>query len=524
MAIEITSDTVVKILVRRGTESDRVQTVLTEGELGYSVDTRRLFIGDGITLGGVPAGNINFGFTSNRSVYSPFAQNGDAINDSGKNYIFQNGTWSSVSPVLYIEPTNGSQSIEEDQSSTNRLRLGPVAMGDGLSLDYSINGSGNINNTIQKQYGQVQFDARYLSLCASSNSFYIGNVFNKKVNNNLNAKLNVESNIFVNDSNVNPYQIQIYAKDPNGTSNSLIDAISGGFVLKGRNSVGLLNGYNLTFTPQVQVANAGQVILTPNVSGQNFNAPGNLVNGITRVLSTTYFDRDVFVYGTLTTNTLSAVATIAASTTALSVVNNSAAFETALIASTNNSTSQNILRIAGDSGAGLQPYMIVKDSTTSSGPGVVAINVDPGTFSTYSLLLSGSMGINTIGVPNGTDRIFMRSNDINLIGGAAGTGQVSVSGTLKVSQDLVAYTTSDITLKENIKPITSALDKINSLRGVEFDWKNGANLNGHDVGVIAQDVESICPEVVITRDNGYKAVRYEKLIPLIIEAIKELQK
>jgi hypothetical protein len=45
---------------------------------------------------------------------------------------------------------------------------------------------------------------------------------------------------------------------------------------------------------------------------------------------------------------------------------------------------------------------------------------------------------------------------------------------------------------------------------------------GHDIGVIAQEVEKILPEVVTTRDNGYKAVKYEKIVALLIEAIKEL--
>ncbi len=46
---------------------------------------------------------------------------------------------------------------------------------------------------------------------------------------------------------------------------------------------------------------------------------------------------------------------------------------------------------------------------------------------------------------------------------------------------------------------------------------------GHDIGVIAQEIEAILPEVVTTRDTGYKAVKYEKIVALLIEAIKEQQ-
>ena len=63
------------------------------------------------------------------------------------------------------------------------------------------------------------------------------------------------------------------------------------------------------------------------------------------------------------------------------------------------------------------------------------------------------------------------------------------------------------------------------LGGYEFDWipLKGIHENeGHDIGVIAQEVERIIPEVVTTRDNGFKAVKYEKMVALLIQAIKEL--
>jgi hypothetical protein len=66
---------------------------------------------------------------------------------------------------------------------------------------------------------------------------------------------------------------------------------------------------------------------------------------------------------------------------------------------------------------------------------------------------------------------------------------------------------------------------VKKLRGYEFDWipARGIHENeGHDIGVIAQEVEKIIPEIVTTRANGFKAVKYEKIVPLLIEAIKEL--
>ena len=79
--------------------------------------------------------------------------------------------------------------------------------------------------------------------------------------------------------------------------------------------------------------------------------------------------------------------------------------------------------------------------------------------------------------------------------------------------------TSDIELKENISAITDSLNKINSIRGVEFDWKNQS---GRDYGVIAQEIEQVYPFAVKEGTDGYKSVNYSALIPLLIEAIKDL--
>ena len=104
-------------------------------------------------------------------------------------------------------------------------------------------------------------------------------------------------------------------------------------------------------------------------------------------------------------------------------------------------------------------------------------------------------------------------------------------GRIDASNDIVAFSTSDERLKENVKPLENALLKVSQLSGVEFDWKELTaeekktvhGNEGHDVGVIAQEVEKVLPEIVTERENGYKAVKYEKIVPLLIEAIKELK-
>ena len=98
------------------------------------------------------------------------------------------------------------------------------------------------------------------------------------------------------------------------------------------------------------------------------------------------------------------------------------------------------------------------------------------------------------------------------------------NGGITAGGDITAFTSSDIKLKENVQRIPAALTKVNSLTGNTFTWKE--NPNGHegdDTGVIAQEVEKLgLPGVCATRPDGTKAVRYEKLVPLLIEAVREL--
>ena len=98
-----------------------------------------------------------------------------------------------------------------------------------------------------------------------------------------------------------------------------------------------------------------------------------------------------------------------------------------------------------------------------------------------------------------------------------------IDGTLNVTGDITAFYSSDERLKGNIAPIDDPLAKVISISGNTFDWNENTNNEGSDTGVIAQEIEALgLPGLVTTRDNGYKAVRYEKLVPLLVEAIKEL--
>lgn len=105
-------------------------------------------------------------------------------------------------------------------------------------------------------------------------------------------------------------------------------------------------------------------------------------------------------------------------------------------------------------------------------------------------------------------------------------GGVGINNTLNVGGDVIAFASSDKRLKDNIKPIEGALDKVSKISGNTFDWNEEKQntYKGKDYGVIAQEIKDVMPELVDTRDNGYLAVKYDKIVPLLIESIKELKK
>lgn len=98
-------------------------------------------------------------------------------------------------------------------------------------------------------------------------------------------------------------------------------------------------------------------------------------------------------------------------------------------------------------------------------------------------------------------------------------GQINANGTIY---------NSDIRYKKNINTLNNSLEKVMLLRGVTYEMKKDEFpekqfTEGTQVGLIAQEVEKVVPEVVVTNADGYKSVDYAKLVPVLIEALKILQ-
>jgi hypothetical protein len=137
-------------------------------------------------------------------------------------------------------------------------------------------------------------------------------------------------------------------------------------------------------------------------------------------------------------------------------------------------------------------------------------------------IVSGSSQISLSSTTGGSTSSNVQFGSLGI--GMAATG---TSGRIDAANDIVAFSSSDIRFKENITPIENALDKISKISGNTYDWKaeNKAEhgYEGNDVGVIAQEIEAVLPQLVQTRESGFKAVKYDKLVALLIEGIKEQQ-
>ena len=116
---------------------------------------------------------------------------------------------------------------------------------------------------------------------------------------------------------------------------------------------------------------------------------------------------------------------------------------------------------------------------------------------------------------------------LTYVAGTSGDRPTKVSSsklTFNPSSGLLTSTdynsSSDKRLKKTIKQIDGALEKVNKLKGVSFEWKESGT---QALGLIAQDVEKVIPELVTTDDNGFKGIRYNNIIAVLVEAIKEQQ-
>jgi len=127
---------------------------------------------------------------------------------------------------------------------------------------------------------------------------------------------------------------------------------------------------------------------------------------------------------------------------------------------------------------------------------------------------------------DGSTNIDFTNSNVQFNSLGVGTSASTATGEIRATHDITAYYSSDKRLKTNIKPIQNPLSKLQHVGGYTFDWIPKEGIHSHegaDIGVIAQEIEEVLPELTTTRDNGYKAVKYEKLTAFLLECMKEQQ-
>jgi hypothetical protein len=197
-------------------------------------------------------------------------------------------------------------------------------------------------------------------------------------------------------------------------------------------------------------------------------------------------------------------------------------------------------------GSNVQPYDADLSGLAGMSSDGIVVRTGNGTYANRTITASGGLtvtngdGVNgNIIISSGQDISTSANVRFNSVG--IGTNASGTTGELRATNQITAYY-SDERLKENITPISSALDKVESLRGVTYNPNEIAESYGYDrtsqeVGVLAQDVKAVLPEAVkpapfdrmifegteISKSGqDYMTVQYEKLVPLLVEAIKEL--
>jgi len=174
----------------------------------------------------------------------------------------------------------------------------------------------------------------------------------------------------------------------------------------------------------------------------------------------------------------------------------------------NNNAQERVVLATSESQSGSAATNLTFDGTTLT----VVGNINTGQGATEVYLMNQNVQV---------------SSSVQFNGLGVGTAASGVAGAILATNDVVAFASSDERLKENLEPIGSATEKVGQLTGYTFDWIPMEEIHvhsGHDIGVIAQEVEKVLPEIVEDRGNGYKAVKYEKLTALLIQAVNEQQK
>jgi hypothetical protein len=442
--------------------------------------------------------------------------------------------------------------LRNDQNSTTTGTI-TIQNNNGLTI-----GTNNFNFNVYNNVNSV------------INSVTPGGMMNFQVHNG--SGTNIDSmDIYPNGNVVCNYDLVVVGNIKSGGSSDFlistttpsINPVTGALQVRG--GTGVLGNINVGGTQNYFVGNVTAANLNSNaiirgttINGTTLNVPTintTTIAGATNI-STTNLTVTALTASTIgcTTITASGGITGSISTAAQTNITSLGTLTSLTVSGATNLGAVSNLKISG----GVAQQFLTSDGTTCSWA-TVTVPTDNGSFtngagyitaaalvglasssslSAYALLAGAAFtgAISSTGSITGSSLSTSGSvsGGTGSFSGAVATGPLTVTGSISASGDITAFATSDARLKTDIKKIDGALDKLLTLTGITYGWNEvGASVLDlpddynpnidREAGLIAQDVLDVLPEVTATRPNGYLAIRYERLVPLLIEAIKELK-
>ena len=490
-----------------------------------SAATTKLYIGDATNIATGEIANpanttvVNCGILTAHKVYAANFSGTGGGGGSGGGPRYDDGlvltedtylSWKSdaVSPVNRVRMTGKADDtfiIENDALNDETLRITP---GGNLSIH---------NSSPSEPHSSVK------TIQIDNGAIIEGK--------NINSYVSIGANCTRSTNNVPDENVNNYIFSNSGGFATQLKIESGNLIYRMSSSNGGTAGSLVQWLPRLSTTVMG----ASTVSSADINPfSGTTVNGTTLA----YFSDEATGYSyssnyhlTLRrpTNTQAAACGLAFSSDGADTIGASIVHQR--IDGSNTNSSGNLMFFTRK-----QPNQFLRRRMTITNSGDVGIGTyDPlgaGALATNtSTLTVGTLKANTlIGTFSGGDLGATQFNGNVTVGDGSNSYYILAYGAIASYSDIIAYYTSDKKFKDDIKPISNALEKVLSISGNTFTWNDKAPkpildiVGKKDIGVIAQEIEALgLPGVINTKDDGTKGVRYEKLAPLLIEAIKELE-
>lgn len=492
------AENITKIIFRQGTDVQRrtanngTGVVFHSAEPAFCVDTKRLYIGDSRSGGGIPVGMRNLGAVN--KLFGTY--NGTGYTQDAYNILQLSGA--AVGDIIYDRDTRILYSL------TGATSFPPVTS-NFVKYDFTV-----LINPAQLEFnntGQVQVKNEGIGFNQIASSVAGTGLTKPLVNGPISISVNGVQNNMIQQQ---PGFTILGNPGINLDDVEAIKVYENSFV--GRTDTNQLTSFPFSYisSSTIRSNNGIQTVqgasLTLQLSSDTFNVTPTKVDikKATTVNSTLSTTNGITTNGTVTINNATAIA--AGTGTVTCGVINSRTINTdtygvncaALVCTSINTTNGNLTMGAGDISCDVVSCNSINtnDGNITMGNGDISCDV---------------VTCKSVNTTNGN--ITM------------GTGTLTCAS-VQATGDIIAFATSDSRLKDNIKKIETPLQKLTNINGYTFTWNASENITkktGDDIGLLAQEVKSVIPQAVVVRENGFYGLDYTKVIPLLVESIKELK-